>query len=177
MVAHTTGAPNAADETKVAEESTMTTMPDKAFVVAMLTGLTGASALMYSVGHDPAMRPAIKAKPAPAPAVVTNAVFTVASGFNERFGNAPPAVRFPIEDPGPVVVKTERIVVEQSEEEVRRVPDPGAASTVPGADVRAPQPAPSRGRLVLRSKPTGLDICERHRMHRVYYGRTWRCRK
>jgi len=44
------------------------------------------------------------------------------------------------------------------------------AGTVPGAV----EPPP---RHRLRSRAVRLDICQRHNMRKVNYGRTWRCRR
>src|SRR6185436_20011005 len=46
------------------------------------------------------------------------------------------------------------------------------AGTVPGAVVSEPPP-----RHRLRSRPARLDICARHNMRRVNYGKRWRCRR
>jgi hypothetical protein len=59
--------------------------------------------------------------------------------------------------------------------EVRYVTPSDVASTVPAVPVSAAQPAAPRGRL--RSTRARLDICARHKMHRVDYGRSWRCRR
>jgi len=32
-------------------------------------------------------------------------------------------------------------------------------------------------RRPLRTRSSSLDVCARHNMRRVYYGRTWRCRR
>jgi len=46
------------------------------------------------------------------------------------------------------------------------------AGTVTGAVVSEPPP-----RHRLRSRSAGLDVCARHGMHRVNYGKRWRCRR
>jgi len=50
------------------------------------------------------------------------------------------------------------------------------AGTVPVA-AEAPQSSLSRHRLRLRSRSAGLDVCARHNMRRVNYGKRWRCRR
>jgi len=52
----------------------------------------------------------------------------------------------------------------------------GAVDAVPGAAVSPPALQPSRHRR-LRTKVVKLDICARHKMRKVFYGRTWRCRR
>jgi len=46
------------------------------------------------------------------------------------------------------------------------------AGTVPEADEHR---VPPRHRL--RTRAVRLDICARHNMRKVHYGRTWRCRR
>jgi hypothetical protein len=44
-----------------------------------------------------------------------------------------------------------------------------------GTEAEAPQPkAPSRR---LRSRPARLDLCGRHGMRKIHYGKRWRCRR
>jgi hypothetical protein len=52
-----------------------------------------------------------------------------------------------------------------------------AVSTVSGVGISPPAlPIPAH-RRALRTKHVRLDVCERHRMRKVFYGRTWRCRR
>ena len=46
------------------------------------------------------------------------------------------------------------------------------AGTVTGAVVSEPPP-----RHRMRSRPVSLDVCARHNMRRVNYGKRWRCRR
>lgn len=46
---------------------------------------------------------------------------------------------------------------------------------VADATAETPLPAPrQKGRII---KKVSLDVCQRHGMHKVHYGRTWRCRR
>ena len=47
------------------------------------------------------------------------------------------------------------------------------AGAVSGAAIRTAPPSRHR----LRSRPAGLDICARHNMRKVHYGKRWRCRR
>jgi hypothetical protein len=49
-------------------------------------------------------------------------------------------------------------------------PNSQAAADLPPA----PSPAPAVRRIV---RKVSLDICQRHKMRKVHYGRTWRCRR
>jgi hypothetical protein len=76
----------------------------------------------------------------------------------------------PVREIQPTVVRTITITK----------PPPAPAQEVVAAEPEPePIPLPPR-RPALRGKPRPTrvaDICQRHGMHRVDYGRTWRCRK
>lgn len=80
-------------------------------------------------------------------------------------------------------VKTESIRAQREDEQTFHQRWEPVMSLPPATVVRVvtqsvPVPEPARlAPALLRSRPARLDICTRHRMHKVYYGRTWRCRK
>ena len=57
--------------------------------------------------------------------------------------------------------------------EVRHAPR-GVVAGSAGTARLTPAPQPSRR---LRSRAVRLDVCQRHNMRKVHYGRTWRCRR
>jgi len=57
--------------------------------------------------------------------------------------------------------------------EVRHAPRSVVASNA--GTVRLTPAPPSSRRL--RSRSVRLDVCQRHNMRKVHYGRTWRCRR
>jgi hypothetical protein len=89
----------------------------------------------------------------------------VVASFDQRFGNAPdPAVRR---------VRTVTIIPVRIPAET---PQPSSSAGVarPAPETSAPVPVSRRIRLV---RKVSLDICQRHGMHRVNYGKRWRCRR
>lgn len=87
------------------------------------------------------------------------------SDFSTRFGEETPTVRrvrtvsilpvpMPPQAPAPIAEVTE----------------------VPVHVAQAPSPPPTRRRLVLVRRAS-LDICARHHMRKVTYGKRWRCRR
>jgi hypothetical protein len=68
----------------------------------------------------------------------------------------------PVNDMPATTVKEVHYLVVQTGEEV------GSAGAVSAVTL------PSRR---LRTRPVRLDICQRHNMRKVNYGRTWRCRR
>jgi len=72
----------------------------------------------------------------------------------------------PVNDmPAAVIKEVHYLVVAGGEGEV--------VGAVSGAAIRTAPPSRHR----LRSRPAGLDICARHNMRRVNYGKRWRCRR
>jgi hypothetical protein len=91
--------------------------------------------------------------------------------FEERWwpgeGLPLPQASPPVDLLAPKVIRTIRITKDAVE-------PPQEVSAVPEV-VPLPEPWPA-----IRLKPRSIrvaDICQRHGMHRVDYGRTWRCRK
>ena len=58
--------------------------------------------------------------------------------------------------------------------EVRHAPRSVVADSSGTVSRLTPASPPSRR---LRSRAVRLDICQRHKMRKVHYGRTWRCRR
>lgn len=49
-----------------------------------------------------------------------------------------------------------------------------AAEPVQSVETVDPAPVAPKARTIRRAS---LDLCQRHGMHKVHYGRTWRCRR
>lgn len=88
------------------------------------------------------------------------------SDFATRFGEETPTVRrvrtvsiLPVPMPMPTEAPA---------------PTPVAEAPVPAS--HAPAPPPARRRIVLVRRAS-LDICARHHMRKVTYGKRWRCRR
>jgi hypothetical protein len=109
------------------------------------------------------------ARPPPAPAPTAS--------FRDHFREAVTDVALakPREDLQPVTkkVRTERIVAPAPAPVVQPSPPPPAVEQ----PFEEPTPVPrhrQRHRIIKRAS---LDICARHNLRKVHYGRTWRCRR
>jgi len=113
-----------------------------------------------------------KADPVPPPAT-----------FNERWWpgeGLPPVQRSPYSDyPLVKVVKTLRVTPAPPEPPVEVLPEPVAPPPARSAAVQPVEdPPPEVKPRKVKPRPTRVaDICTRHGMRKVDYGRTWRCRR
>ena len=103
-------------------------------------------------------------RPSPSPPVVPTLIQTEGVTVR-RMDEGTFRVRWmPVNDMPASTVREVHYLVVGGEEVV------GAVS---GAAIRTAPPSRHR----LRTRPAGLDICQRHGMRRVDYGKRWRCRR
>jgi hypothetical protein len=134
----------------------MTPIPGRSFQIAGLIALSGILAAMFSVSREPA-----QAVSSP-----------VASKFDARWDDATDVTadsfpllkktdRLKIEEPGPVPVRTERVVLVQPQDKVEE---------------KRAKPKKTEPTKVATAEH---GVCTRHHLRTVmtHGGRSWRCRK